>query len=95
MYFDFINLVNAGGRDVPRPKKELYSTANGDTLAGKFTAGNLLDEDLYNLPRIQAGMRSRAFESLLLGRQEVRILHHQRTLEELIARGRARQELGG
>jgi phenylpropionate dioxygenase-like ring-hydroxylating dioxygenase large terminal subunit len=95
MYFDFINLVNAGGRDVPRPKKELYSTANGDTLAGKFSAGGLIDEDLYNLTRVQAGMHSRAFESLLLGKQEVRILHHQKTLEELIARGQARQAASG
>ena len=88
MYFDFINLVNADGRDVPRPKREFYSTADGDTLDGKFTAGNLLDEDLYNLPRIQAGMRSRAFEDLLLGQQEVRILHHQKTLENYIESGR-------
>jgi hypothetical protein len=60
-------------------------------LAGKFSAGGLIDEDLYNLTRVQAGMHSQAFESLLLGKQEVRILHHQKTLEELIARGQARQ----
>ena len=34
-------------------------------------------------------MRSRAFEDLHLGEQEVRILHHHRTLDEYIERGRA------
>jgi len=86
MYFDFIALTNAPAQEVPRPPKEHYRTADGDTLNGKCEGGDLLDEDLYNLPRIQAGMRSRAFESLHLGRQEVRILHHQKTLEHYLAR---------
>ena len=88
MFFDFYNLMNAPGVDVPRPEKAFFSTANGDTLDGKCNGGDLIDEDLYNLPRIQAGMRSRAFEDLHLGRQEVRILHHHRTLEGYLERGR-------
>ncbi len=80
MYFDFINLMNAPAQEIPRPEKEFYSTANGDTLDGKCEGGELLDEDLYNLPRIQRGMNSAAFENLHLGTQEVRILHHQNTL---------------
>jgi hypothetical protein len=39
-----------------------------------------MDEDLYNLPRIQAGMRSAAFQDLHLGTQEVRIRHFHHTL---------------
>ena len=66
-----------------------FRVAPGDTLAGKCNGGDLIDEDLYNLPRIQAGMRSRAFESLHLGTQEVRILHFHKTLEDYLARGRA------
>jgi phenylpropionate dioxygenase-like ring-hydroxylating dioxygenase large terminal subunit len=81
MLFDFISIMNAPGIDVPRPEKEFYSTENGDTLDGKCDGGELLDEDLYNLPRIQAGMRSGAFQHLHLGSQEVRILHHHKTLE--------------
>ena len=81
MYFDFISLTNAPKADGPRPDKESYRTADGDTLAGRCEGGDLLDEDLYNLPRIQAGMRSAAFRDLHLCRQEVRILHHQKTLE--------------
>ncbi|MDJ0850267.1 MAG: aromatic ring-hydroxylating dioxygenase subunit alpha [Myxococcota bacterium] len=87
MLFDFISLVNAPAQEIPRPEKERYSTANGDTLAGKCEGGDLLDEDLYNLPRIQAGMRSAAFESLHLGTQEVRILHHHDTLMRYLGNG--------
>jgi phenylpropionate dioxygenase-like ring-hydroxylating dioxygenase large terminal subunit len=80
MYFDFWNLMNAPSQDVPRPEKRFFRTANGDTLAGVCEGGDLLDEDLYNLPRIQRGMNSAAFEALHLGTQEVRILHHHDTL---------------
>jgi phenylpropionate dioxygenase-like ring-hydroxylating dioxygenase large terminal subunit len=80
MFFDFISLLRAPAQDVPRPAKQHFSTANGDTLAGVCEGGDLLDEDLYNLPRIQAGMRSRAFEGLHLNTQEIRIRHHHDTL---------------
>lgn len=85
MFFDFISLMNAPAQDLPRPLKEHYRTADGDTLAGRCEGGDLLDEDLYNLPRIQAGMQSAAFQSLHLGSQEVRILHHHETLEGYLA----------
>jgi len=80
MLFDFVSLLNAPAQDLPRPEKRIYRVAAGDTLAGECEGGDLLDEDLYNLPRIQAGMRSRAFDALHLGRQEVRILHFHDTL---------------
>jgi phenylpropionate dioxygenase-like ring-hydroxylating dioxygenase large terminal subunit len=89
MYFDFINLENAAGRDVPRPEKVMLSTRNGDTLDGLCTAGGLIDEDLYNLPRVQLGLQSGAFRSLVFGEQEVRILHHHKVLDGYIERGRA------
>ena len=80
MYFDFISLLNAPGQELPRPEKQHFSTDNGDTLDGQCEGGELLDEDLYNLPRIQAGMRSAAFQGLQLGTQEVRIRHFHDTL---------------
>lgn len=86
MFFDFIALLRAPAQDVPRPEKQHFRTADGDTLAGRCEGGELLDEDLYNLPRIQAGMRSRAFEGLHLGDQEIRIRHFHRTLEEYLGR---------
>ncbi len=86
MYFDFISLLRAPKQDVPRPEKEHYRTDDGDRLDGKCEGGSLMDEDLYNLPRIQAGMRSRAFESLHLGDQEIRIRHFHKTLEGYVGR---------
>lgn len=78
MFFDFINLSNSPGQEVVRPEKVHLK---GDArLEGVFGGGELLDEDLYNLPRIQAGMRSSAFRNLHLGAQEVRILHFHDTL---------------
>jgi len=94
MYFDFISLTNAPAQDVPRPKKELYRTEDGDTLEGKCDGGELIDEDLYNLPRVQAGMRSGAFRNLHLGTQEVRILHHHKTLEQYLEKGLAKADRG-
>jgi phenylpropionate dioxygenase-like ring-hydroxylating dioxygenase large terminal subunit len=89
MFFDFISLSNMPGQEVPRPEKRHYRTEDGDTLSGECDGGDLIDEDLYNLPRIQAGMRSAAFRDLHLGAQEVRILHHHKTLEGYLERGGA------
>ena len=47
---------------------------------------DLIDEDLYNLPRIQAGMRSAAFKGLHLNTQEIRIRHHHHTLMQYLER---------
>ncbi len=90
MYFDFISLMNAPSQDIPRPEKRFYRTADGDTLDGEHEGGDLLDEDLYNLPRIQKGLRSRAFRELHLGTQEVRILHFHRTLMDYLEGGAGR-----
>jgi hypothetical protein len=80
MFFDFVNLVNAPAQEIPRPEKRCFSTRRGDVLAGEFEGAELLDEDLRNLPRIQAGMRSSGFQELHLGTQEVRIQHFHETL---------------
>ena len=80
MFFDFLNLANTPGQDVPRPEKVHLRVADGDTVGELCDGGNVLDEDLYNLPRIQNGMNSRAFRQLHLGSQEIRILHFHETL---------------
>lgn len=84
MYFDFWNLVNTPDQDVPRPEKVHLRASDGGTVEDLCDGGNLLDEDLYNLPRIQRGMNSRAFRNLHLGKQEVRILHFHDTLMRYI-----------
>jgi hypothetical protein len=47
--------------------------------------GKLLGQDLYNLPRIQAGMRSRGYPGLHLGDQEIRIRHFHHVLDGYLA----------
>jgi len=83
MYFDFINLVRMPAHTVPRPPKESYRVADGVSLA-HIPGGNVLDEDMYNLPRIQAGMRSAAFRGLHLSTQEIRIRHFHATLMQYL-----------
>jgi len=90
MYFDFVSLVNMPAQDVARPERILLRAADGDTVGGKVEGGELLDEDLYNLPRIQRGMRSAAFQSLHLGTQEIRIRHFHETLMSYVGRGAER-----
>jgi phenylpropionate dioxygenase-like ring-hydroxylating dioxygenase large terminal subunit len=79
MYFDFINLVRMPAHAVPRPQKEFLRVEDGASLA-HIPGGNVLDEDMYNLPRIQSGMRSAAFKGLHLSTQEIRIRHFHHTL---------------
>jgi phenylpropionate dioxygenase-like ring-hydroxylating dioxygenase large terminal subunit len=87
MFFDFVSLLNAPGAAAPRPDRLHLRVADGDVLAGRCEGGEVLDEDLHNLPRVQLGMRSRAFEALHLGRQEIRILHFHDTLMRYVEGG--------
>jgi phenylpropionate dioxygenase-like ring-hydroxylating dioxygenase large terminal subunit len=79
MYFDFLNLVRMPAHEVPRPARERYRAEDGASLA-HIPGANVLDEDMHNLPRIQAGMRSAAFPGLHLSTQEIRIRHFHQTL---------------
>ena len=83
MFFDFVNLVRTPAQEVPRPERAFYRVADGDTLE-HVQGGNVVDEDMYNLPRVQAGMNSRAFQGLHLGTQEVRIRHFHDTLMQYL-----------
>jgi hypothetical protein len=75
-----LNLYRAPGAALPRPEHELHRLSDGYSLA-HIPGGDVLDEDMYNLPRIQAGMTSSAYPGLHLGTQELRIRHFHRTLE--------------
>jgi phenylpropionate dioxygenase-like ring-hydroxylating dioxygenase large terminal subunit len=76
MLFDFQDYVrwpaHLGARERPPTRQDVQ---------GGTSLGQVLDQDLYNLPRVQAGMRSRAFTGLLLSAQERRIRHFHRVLE--------------
>lgn len=79
MFFDFMNLVRTPAQDVPRPERSFYRVEDGDTLE-HISGGNVVDEDMFNLPRVQAGMNSSAYRGLHLSTQEVRIRHFHDTL---------------
>ncbi len=80
MYFDFFNLINTPALEVVRPNHQSFVSTPDFKMGGAFPGGEVLDEDLYNLPRIQAGMNSSAFRHLHLNEQEIRILHFHDTL---------------
>jgi len=86
MLFDFINLLRAPNADIPRPPHERHPVADY-SLAAATPGGDVLDEDMWNLPRIQAGLRSRGFSGLFLGAQELRIRHFHHTLMQYLGDG--------
>ena len=59
---------------------------------GDKSIGMVLDQDAANLPGVQAGMHSAGFPGLWLGRQELRIRHFHKVLDDYIygAAGRPR-----
>ncbi len=44
----------------------------------------MLDQDAANLPNVQAGMHSRGFRGLWLGRQELRIRHFHKVIDDYL-----------
>lgn len=73
MYFDLSNYVRAPEAP-PRPEPMHHRH-------GEASLGLVLDQDSYNLPRVQKGMQSKAYEGLHISYQERRIRHMHRTLE--------------
>jgi phenylpropionate dioxygenase-like ring-hydroxylating dioxygenase large terminal subunit len=59
---------------------------------GDKSIGMVLDQDAANLPGVQAGMHSAGFPGLWIGRQELRIRHFHKVLDDYIygAAGRPR-----
>ncbi len=53
---------------------------------GEKSLGRVLDQDAANLPRVQAGMHSAAFEGLWLGKQETRIRHFHKVIADYFGR---------
>ncbi|MGC6476363.1 MAG: aromatic ring-hydroxylating oxygenase subunit alpha [Parvibaculales bacterium] len=51
---------------------------------GDVSLGLVINQDAYNLPHVQRGMNSEAFEGLWIGDQELRIRHFHKTLMDYI-----------
>jgi len=78
MYFDLMNFAHLEpGQPWQLPEHRTYTH-------GQISLGLVLDQDAYNLPRVQEGMQSAAFEGLVLGAQELRIRHFHKTLMDFV-----------
>ncbi|MFN3591410.1 MAG: aromatic ring-hydroxylating oxygenase subunit alpha [Thermaurantiacus sp.] len=78
MLYDLMNFAHLEP-DQPWQLPEHQSYAHG-----QISLGQVLDQDAHNLPRVQDGMNSAAFEGLVLGTQELRIRHFHKTLMDFI-----------
>lgn len=58
-----------------------YRPRHKHVRAGEKSLGMVIDQDGSNLPKVQAGMNSEAYEGLWLGDLEVRIRHFHKTLD--------------
>jgi hypothetical protein len=72
----------APGKEPPR------RPAHQQFVFGKGSLGTVTDQDMFNLVRVQQGVRSSGLESLVLGDQERLIEHMHRMLDTYIPRPR-------
>lgn len=80
MYFDIMNFTMIPkGEDKPdRPTLQ-------KTVHGKDSLGLVVDQDAFNLPRVQRGMHSRGFnKGLWIPFQERRIRHFHKTISDYV-----------
>jgi len=80
MYFDIWMLeyiVDEEQLPARRPQHKLYAP-------GEKSLGMVIDQDGQNLPKVQQGMQSAAYEGLWLGDLEIRIRHFHQSLDKYI-----------
>ena len=75
-------LLDEGEEPPRRPKHQIIKY-------GDKSIGLVLDQDAFNLPNVQKGMHSSAFEGLWLGEQELRIRHFHKVIDDYLAKGEA------
>jgi len=79
MFYDIwtFELVPEGHEWPERPKHQHFKH-------GEKSIGLVLDQDAANLPGVQAGMHSAAFEGLWIGAQELRIRHFHKVIDDYV-----------
>ena len=78
MLYDVMNFTHL-------PDGEPYQQPEHVTYAhGQISLGLVLDQDAYNLPRVQEGMNSQAYDGLIVGDQELRIRHFHAVLTDYV-----------
>ena len=83
MLFDLQTYVRIppGAEAPPRPPHTQHRH-------GEVSLGLVLDQDSYNLPRVQKGMNSRAYRGLLINYRERRIRHMHKVLDGYLGAAR-------
>ena len=79
MFFDMQTYVRIppGVDHPPRPIHAQYKH-------GEISIGLVMDQDSYNLPRVQKGMNSRSYKGLLINYRERRIRHMHKVLDNYL-----------
>lgn len=78
MFFDLMNFAHLEpGTPHMLPEHRTYRH-------GEISLGLVLDQDAHNLPRVQEGMNSAAYDGLVLGEQELRIRHFHKVLMDFV-----------
>lgn len=79
MYYDIwmFGLLPEGEEAPRRPRHQRFRY-------GDKSIGQVLDQDAANLPTVQKGMKSAAFEGLWIGNQELRLRHFHKVIDDYI-----------
>ena len=79
MFFDLQAYVRIpqGAEWPPRPMPQRFKH-------GDVSLGLVLDQDSYNLPRVQKGMNSDSYKGLLINYRERRIRHMNKTIDDYV-----------
>ncbi len=79
MYYDIMTFEL-----VPEGSKWPERAEHRNWKHGDKSIGLVLDQDAANLPGVQAGMHSKGFKGLWIGRQELRIRHFHKVIDDYI-----------
>ena len=71
--------------EVERPAHDSFDHAA--VIAGEKTLGITIDQDIFYLGGMQAGMHSAGFERAVLNKDEVRIQHFHDWVDEALGKG--------
>lgn len=82
MYFDLQNFRLLRREEEERPSAPRHQRFKH----GEVSLGRVLNQDAHNLPGVQAGMHSNGFSGLWLGKQEVRIRHFHKVIDDYLER---------
>ncbi len=88
MFWDLMHFRHPEGPDDNAPEADWQLTTQDAYQTPNPGTKEVLDQDAYNLPHVQQGMSSDAFENIIVGEQELRIVHFHKTLMDYVREDR-------